>query len=56
MRSSEGSSVPSSLLNVGAVPLEQVPALSVAVDDMVQRVLPGSHLVLSQDSGFSSYI
>jgi hypothetical protein len=57
MRSSdEVSTVSSSLLNVGSVPLEQVPALSVAVDAMVQRILPGSHLVLPQGAGFSSHI
>jgi hypothetical protein len=56
MRSSEASSVPSSLLNVGMVPLEQVPALSVAVDDMVQRAMPGSALIPSPSMVFSSSI
>jgi len=57
MRSSdEVPTVSSSLLNVGSVPLEQVPALAVTVDAMVQRILPGSNLVLPQRAGFSSHI
>lgn len=58
MRSSdEVPTVSSSLLNVGTVSLEQVPDLPAAVlEPMVQRVLPGSQLVLSQDAGFSSHI
>ncbi len=45
MRSSdEGSAVSSSVLDLGEVPLEQMAALEpVALEPMVQRVLPGSH-------------
>jgi hypothetical protein len=44
MRSSdEGSAVSSSVLDLGEVPLEQVPALApVTLEPMVQRFLPGS--------------
>jgi hypothetical protein len=44
MRSSDdGSAVSSSVLDLGEVPLEQVPALvPVTLEPMVQRFLPGS--------------
>jgi hypothetical protein len=55
--SDEVSTVSSSLLNFGAVSLEQVPDLPAAVlDPMVQRALPASELALSQDTSFSSNI
>lgn len=58
MRSSdEVSTVSSSLLNVGTVPLEQMPALPAAVlDPIVQRAAPVSPLALSPSMGFSSSI
>ena len=44
MRSTdEGSAVSSSVLNLGGVPLEQMPALAVStLEPMVQRMLTGS--------------
>jgi hypothetical protein len=49
--------VPSSLLNLGAVPLEQMPALAPAtLDAMVQRVLSGSPAAPAPGTAFSSSI
>jgi hypothetical protein len=43
MRSSDEGSVSSSVLNLGGVPLEEVPALaSDTLEPMVQRILTGS--------------
>jgi len=58
MRSSdEVPTVSSSLPDVGTVYLEQIADLPAAVlEPIVQRALPGSHLVLSQGTDFSSNI
>jgi hypothetical protein len=56
MRSNEASTVPSSVLNVGTVPLEQIPALSAAADEMVQRILPGFFPIVLPSTAFSSSI
>jgi hypothetical protein len=58
MRSTdEGSSVSSSVLNLGAVPLEQVPALApVTLEPMVQRFLPGSLSASVPTTPFASSI
>lgn len=54
---SPGDGTPAAALNLNLVPLEQVPVLPPGVlEPMLQRVLPGSSLVLSQDTGFSSHI
>ena len=43
MRSTDEGSAVSSVLNLGGVPLEQVPALAVStLEPMVQRILTGS--------------
>jgi hypothetical protein len=59
MRSTdEGSAVSSSVvLNLGGVPLEQMPALaSVALEPMVQRVLTGSSAASAPATSFASSI
>jgi hypothetical protein len=58
MRSSdESSAVPSPVLNLGGVPLEQMPALaSVSLEPMVQRVLTGSSTALAPATSFASSI
>ncbi len=58
MRSSdEGSAVSSSVLDLGEVPLEQVPALApVTLEPMLQRFLPGSASVSVPTVPFSSSI
>jgi hypothetical protein len=58
MRSSdEGSAVSSSVLDLGEVPLEQVPALApVTLEPMVQRFLPGSAPASVPTMSFASSI
>jgi len=58
MRSSdEVSTGSSSLLNVGTVPLEQMPALaSVTLEPMVQRILTGSSAAPAPATTFASSI
>jgi hypothetical protein len=58
MRSTdEGAAVSSSVLNLGGVPLEQMPALaSVTLEPMVQRVLPGSSAASAPVTSFASSI
>jgi hypothetical protein len=58
MRSSdEGSAVSSSVLDLGEVPLEQVPSLAPAtLEAMVQRFLPASAPASVSTTPFSSSI
>jgi hypothetical protein len=45
------------VLNLGGVPLEQMPALaSVTLEPMVQRVLPGSSAASAPVTSFASSI
>ena len=53
----EGSAVSSPVLNLGGVPLEQVPALaSGALEPMVQRILTGSTAASAPAASFASSI
>src|SRR5215467_2821659 len=58
MRSTdEGSAVSSSVLNLGGVPLEQMPALApVTLEPMVQRILTGSSAASAPATSFASSI
>jgi hypothetical protein len=57
MRSSdEGSAVSSTVLNLGGVPLEQLPALASVTEPMVQRILTGSSVAAAPATSFASSI
>jgi len=57
MRSSdEGSVVSSTVLNLGGVPLEQLPALASVTEPMVQRILTGSSVAAAPATSFASSI